>query len=148
MGCSPENNGYSYMSMQRMGTRHRTNRICCLPCWWQNWCGLHMLQESMLRMTQVLSWALIIVSVLSDTILTCNQIMLHKRTKGPPVRQGLQSPTDINKNLNLCGHWCADTNNCCVVSWEPGFCGQVGLFTAGASWILLFYCIKQWHGSW
>ena len=68
------------------------------------------------------------IFALFDTILTCDQIMLRKRTEGPPLRQGMQSPTMFSGTLNSCSRWCADDPECYAVSWEKGSCVPAGPF--------------------
>ena len=77
-------------------------------------------------MPESLALALFMISELLRTILTCDQIMLHKRTEGPPLREGVQSPTEFSGTLNLCSHWCVDKLGCYAVSWETGSCLKVG----------------------
>ena len=87
----------------------------------------------------------IIISVLFDVILTCDQLMLYKRTDGPPVRQRRQSPTEASGSLNLCGHWCIGPRNCYAVSWEPGSCVEVGPFNNGAVVNTSIYIVQYDH---
>ena len=95
---------------------------------------------------RALSWTLFILPALLGISLTCHQIMLFTRTDGPPVYEEQLSPAKQTTNLDLCSRWCVESGNCEAVSWEPGYCAQVGPNNIGGSVVnTMVYLVPKDH---
>ena len=88
--------------------------------------GFLISSESVASLVRMLPLVLFVWSVSSGISLTCDQILVIKRTEGPQLYEEQRTQALHSGNLNLCSRWCIERENCEAVSWESGYCAQVG----------------------
>ena len=87
--------------------------------------GSLVFREAMAGVLSVLPCLLSIFVLSFGLGFTCDQIILSKRTDGPPLYQTQQYSVDASGSLLSCSRWCVETDSCEAISWEPSRCIQV-----------------------